>query len=236
MLAGGTAVPERRATRSPAVVLAQKGIPGLLLADRGHRAADVVVAGVHHRVVREGLEDPERVEEGRGAPAHEVGSPGAAGEEGVTREQVAVHEDGEGVGRVARGVQDRHGLRAELEGRAARDAPGRSLELRSRVSEQGGAGPLSESANPREVVGMRVGIEHMGQADLAGRQGPEDLVDLVQARVNRQSGAARLVHHEVGQAAVTVGAKRVQDETPRAGRGRHHRNPLLVTSYDHVLI
>ena len=221
-MAGGTARAGEASHEGPAVVLAQEGIPGLLFADRGHRTADVVVAGVHHRIVREGLEAPERIEEVRGAPSHEVGPPGAAGEEGVAREQVAVHEDGEGVGRVARGVQDRHGLRAELEGRAARDAPGRLLELRRRVREHGGTGPLGESAHPREVVGMRVGIEHMGQADLAGRQGPQDLVDLVQTRVNRQGGAARLVHDEVGQAAIPLGAERVQDEEPRVGRGRHH--------------
>ena len=46
-----------------------------------------------------------RVEERRSAPSHEVGTPGASGEESVAREQVAVNEDGERVGRVARGVQ-----------------------------------------------------------------------------------------------------------------------------------
>ena len=213
------------------VVLAQEGIPGLFLADRGDRAADVVVAGVHRRVVREGLEDPERVEEGRGAPSHEVGPPGTAGEKGVAREQVAVHEDGERVGRMARGVDDRHGLRTELEGRAALDAPGRMLELRGRMREHGGTRPLRESANPRKVVGMRVGIEHVGQADLAGRQGFQDLVDLVQARVDRQRGATGLVYHEVGEAPVSLGTERVQREERGVTDGRRHVRLPLVKQY-----
>jgi hypothetical protein len=69
---------------------------------------------------------------------------------------------------------------------------------------------------------MRVRIEHVGQADLAGREGFQDLVDLVQTRVNRQGGAAGLVHHEVGQAAIPVGAERVQSEKRGVADGRRH--------------
>ena len=83
---------------------------------------------------------------------------------------------------------------------------------------------------------MRVRIEHVGQADLAGRQGLEDLVDLVQARVDRQGGAARLIHHEVGQAAVPVGAERVQDEEPRVAVVSSLSSPPWGILYDHVVI
>jgi hypothetical protein len=183
---------------------------------------------MHHRVVRKGLEGPQRVEEIRGAASHEVRTPGTADEEGVSRKQMAVHEDRERVGRVARGVHDGHGLRADREGRAARDPPRRPLELRGRVRQHGGTGPLGEPANPREVVGVRVGIEHVSEADVAGPQSLQDLVDLVQARVDHQGAATRLVHHEVGQAAVSLGAERFESE--RAGitgsDRRHVRSPL----------
>ena len=91
------------------------------------------------------------------------------------------------------------------------------------MREHGGAGPSRERADAREVVGVGVGVEGMRQPHVAGGQRLLELVDLIEARIDGQRGAARLVHHEVGQAAVALGPEGLD----REGRGgtrecRHH--------------
>ena len=75
-----------------AVVLTEERIVRLLLADRRHGPAGVVVAGMHHGGIGQRLEAAERVEEVRGAPPDEVRSPCAAGEQGIAREEVAIDQ------------------------------------------------------------------------------------------------------------------------------------------------
>ena len=173
---------------------------------------------MHHRAVGQALERPQRVEEVRGAAPHEVGPARAAREQGIPREQVALHEDGEGVRGVARGVEDGHRPRAQFESPAALDLPRRPFELRGRVREHGGAGPLSQPAHPRQVVGVRVGVEEIGQAHVAGRQRFDESVDLVQTRVDGHGGAAGLVHDEITQAPVARSGKGVDGEGPGGTR------------------
>src|SRR5262249_4640348 len=80
----------RRETRDgrPVGPLAQEAVLRLLLADRGYGPADVVMAWMHHGAIRERLERPKRVVERRGAPAGEVGAPGATREQRVSGEEV----------------------------------------------------------------------------------------------------------------------------------------------------
>jgi hypothetical protein len=210
----------------PLVPLAEERVRRLLLADRRHRPSDVVVAGVHDRVVGERLEGPEGPEEVRRAPAHEVGPSRATREQRVPGEEVALHEERQRVGRVPGGVEDRDGPRAERERRAAPEAAGRPGQLRRRVRQDGGARPPGEPAHPREVIRVRVGVEDVGQPGPARREALQEAIDLVQARIDRDRGMAGLVHQEVAEAAL-VGPIRLDGQRGGARQRRHRRSLLL---------
>jgi hypothetical protein len=62
------------------------------------------------------------------------------------------------------------------------------------MRDHGGAGPLSEIADARKVVGMRVGVEDMRQSRIAGGQRLLELVHLIQAWIDGQGGTAGLAH------------------------------------------
>ena len=96
------------------------------------------------------------------------------------------------------------------------------------MRQHGGAGPPREGADAREVVGVRVGVEGVRQPHVAGGQRLLELVDLIQARIDGQRGAAGLVHHEVGQAAVALGPEGLDGEGRlRTGHDCRHIECLL---------
>ena len=200
----------------------------LLLADRGGRLSHVVVARVHHRGIGQGFETTERVVEIGGASTHEVGAAGAAREQRVAGEQVTVDQDRERVGSVPGRVEDADGARPELERRAARHALDRPRELRRGVRHDRGARSPGQHAHTGQVVGMGVRIEDVREADAAGRERLLERADLVQARIDRQGGAARLIHDEIAETAFARGTEGFDRERRGTGQGRHVASLLAM--------
>jgi hypothetical protein len=99
------------------------------------------------------------------------------------------------------------------------------------MRDHGGAGPLSEIADARKVVGMRVGVGDMRQSRIAGGQRLLELVHLIQAWIDGQGGTAGLVHHEVRQAAVAPGPEGLEGEGGAgAGERRHVASSMAFHS------
>ena len=124
----------RRLHRHPrderrAVVLADEGIVRLLLADRRHGPAGVVVARVHDGGVGQRLEAPERVEEVRGASSREIRSSRAAREQRIAREEMAIDQEGQGIRRVTGRIEHRHRSRPQHDRVTPADALRGVLEL-----------------------------------------------------------------------------------------------------------
>src|SRR5262249_20885030 len=152
-----------------------------LLADRGDRAANVIVSGMDHSRVGKGGEAPEGVEEVRGVSTHEVGPAGASREERIAREEVVlVYEARDGIRRVPWRVDDLDSRVAERKRRAVPDPLARSLQLGGDVRENGRTRSLGEAPHARQVVGMRMGVQDMGETGVMGRQRPLEPLDEVE--------------------------------------------------------
>ena len=83
------------------------------------------------------------------------------------------------------------------------------------MREDGRARALGEPARARQVVGVRVGVENMGEARVVGRQRRLEPIDQVEPWIDRDGRAAGLVHEEIAEAAVALGPECLD----RHGRG-----------------
>jgi len=161
-----------------------------------------------HGRVGKGGEAPEGIEEVRGASTHEVGPAGASREERIAREEVAlVHKERDGIRRVPGRIDDLDTRVAERKRRAVPDPLARPLQLGGDVREGGRARSLREAPHARQVVGMRMGVQDVGEAGVMGRQRRLEPLDEVEPWIDRDGRAARLVHDEVAEAAIALGPK-----------------------------
>src|SRR4030095_7346825 len=204
---------------APAAVSEEYLLP-FLVADRGDRAADIIVAGMDHGRVGKGGEAAKRLEEIRGASPHEVGPAGASREQGVAREEMLVHEECDGIRRVSGRVEDLDARAAERERRAVLYPLARSLQFRGDVREDGRARSLGEAPDARQGVGVRMGVQDMGEALIAGRQRLMEPIDEVEPWIDRGGRAAGVVHDEIAETAVALGPECLDRQGRGSGRPR----------------
>lgn len=128
---------------------------------------------------------------GRGL-APEVGSPDVAHEERVPREGEprlgaagrVRHDQAHALGCVPGRVEDAVLDRAEGEPLPLFEGGVREADIRGGVEAQQGARPLRELAVPGDVVGMDVGVDHVGDREVSGRRGGHVLVHVAPHRVH----------------------------------------------------
>src|SRR5262249_13589818 len=132
--------------------------------------------------------------------------PGRAAKEGIASEEVAlVEKERDGIRRVPGRIDDLDSRAAERKRRAVPDPLARSLQLGGDVREDGRARSLGEAPYARQVVGMRMGVQDVGEEGVSGRQRRLEPLDEVEPWIDRDGRAARLVHDEVAEATVALG-------------------------------